>query len=151
MGWLKDHEKRLAEETAKRKAHEAELAARTNARHRESISRMTHFYDTKLRDVEGKRTKNGGVMHVKIDGSTADIFIDDECIATVRFYYEEDVEYYNDGGCGPLGTYTATSSMWLRRDWEDHNGTQHSRTQFNRQLYEPELAEYLLSFLKSKK
>ena len=148
MSWLSEKKKQFDAEEAKKLAAEQKEREELNARHDSAYAELKRFVKNNLADLEGKETKDGKELRIEFDndGHSATMYAGDEKVLYLHFWYNENEKYDGDGCSWGDGTYYLKKEVTYYRPHKDRNG--YERKGDWKDLYEDDLAHYLLTFVK---
>ena len=150
MSWLTEKKRQFdaaeAERLAKEKADRDEFAAR----HESAYKELKQFVKNTLADLEGKETKYGKELRIEFDNErhSATMYAgENEKFLYLHFWYRENEKYDGDGCSWGDGTYYLKQEVAYHRAHKDRHGYERTEGDW-KDLYEDDLAHYLLTFVK---
>lgn len=149
MSWLSEHQKKFDAEAAKKAEKQKEEVEASNSRRKSAYSQLKSFVETTLRDLVGKKTKDGKKLRLELDNERycAKMYAGDEEFLYLSFWYKENEKYDSDGCSWGDGTYYLSKQVTYHRPHKSRNGYDEQAGKWG-SLYDEDLAHYLLTFIK---
>lgn len=150
MSWLTEKKKQFDAEETKRLAKEQKDREECAARHESAYAELKRFVKNTLADLEGKKTKDGKELRIEFDNERHCVTMyagENEKFLYLHFWYKENERYDSDGCSWGDGTHYLKQEVAYYRAHKDRHGYEQSPDKW-KDLYEDDLAHYLLTFLK---
>lgn len=149
MSWLQQQKIALDKEIAKVEAETKQRQKEWEARFEEASNALKAFVNTHLNDLKGKKTKDGREITLNLEGGTFHMYADKELMLYLHFSMMEENSYDGDGYSWGTGHYYIKKKVRYCLKYKDTTGYHESGGLESplRDLYESDLAHYLLTFI----
>jgi hypothetical protein len=149
MSWLKQQKKKFDERDAEIEEERKKEKTNSIARQVAAISELKSFVNNNLKELVGKKTKDGNKISIKWDENLVTLMAGKEPLMELYFTSREEEDTDRDGySCGN-GKYYTSKQVKYHREWPCKGyamckgGSYSGMESFN----EDRVAEYLLKFI----
>lgn len=148
MTWLSEYQQKFAQEDAQKVEKKEQEADEGRGRHNCAASELTRFVESALKDLVGRKTRDGEILRLELDKdrASATMYGGDEKFLYISFWYKENEKYDGDGCSYGDGTYFLKKDVHYCRPHKSRRGYDEPKDKWG-SLYEEDLAYYLLKFL----